>query len=213
MTFMQRIEVKLPWLTLVLAGLMVGWFAAFGPAPGNWVYDRDAIADGEALRLLSAHWVHADLGHLAWNLGALLLLGWIVESWQRHALWIGLLAGSLAVDLMVWLALPEMTHYCGLSGALNTLLLLALLACWQRTTAWALLVTGALSLLKILVEANTGQALFTQAAWASVPLAHLGGWLAGLTCILGHCLWPKSQPMRPIYAAGTSALFTMKDKQ
>ena len=38
----------------------------------------------------------------------------------------GLLVGTLGVDLMLWLLLPELTFYCGLSGVLNSLLLLAL---------------------------------------------------------------------------------------
>ena len=36
----------LPWLSVTLAGLVVALYAAFGPAPEAWVYDRAAIAGG-----------------------------------------------------------------------------------------------------------------------------------------------------------------------
>ena len=55
---------KAPWLSLTLAGLTAGLFAAFGPAPEAWVYDRAAIESGEWWRLISGHWVHSDGAHL-----------------------------------------------------------------------------------------------------------------------------------------------------
>lgn len=184
MSVMQRISSPdFPWLTLTLAGSMVALFAALGPAPEAWVYDRLAIAAGEWWRLFSGHWVHSDGGHLGWNLAATLLLGWIVERWNRSFLLLGLLTGSLAVDLMLWLGLPGLSHYCGLSGVLNTLLLVALIALRRDTRGGILLMIGVLSLGKILVELLAGQALFTHTAWASVPEAHLGGWLIGLLMI------------------------------
>lgn len=175
---------RLPWLSLGLAGLMAALFAAFGPAPGAWVYDRVAIDQGEWWRLLSGHWMHSDSGHLTWNLGALLALGWIVEARNRVALLAGLLAGTLGVDLMLWLALPELSQYCGMSGVLNTVLLFALATLWRQATAPVLLATGALSLAKIVVEIWSGQALLASTAWTSIPQAHLAGWLIGLLLIV-----------------------------
>jgi len=174
----------LPWLSLALAGLMAALFAALGPAPEAWVYDRAAIGHGEWWRLLSGHWVHSDGGHLIWNLGALLVLGWIIEMRNRVMLLTGLLAGTLGVNLMLWLALPELERYCGMSGVLNTLLLFAFAALWRVATAPVLVAVGTLSFAKILVEISAGQALLTNAAWESVPQAHLAGWLIGLVLII-----------------------------
>ena len=123
--------ITLPWLSLTLAGLVAALFAAFGPAPTAWVYDRFAIVDGEWWRLLSGHWVHSDGSHLIWNLAALLALGWIIETRSRYALIVGLLGGSIGVDLVLWLWLPEVTRYCGMSGVLNTLWLFALATLWR----------------------------------------------------------------------------------
>jgi len=174
----------LPWMSLALAGLMAALFAAFGPAPEALVYDRVAINDGEWWRLLTGHWMHSDRGHLIWNVSAFLVLGWITETRNRSALIAALLAGTLGVNLTLWLMLPEITHYCGMSGVLNTLLLFALATLWRSATLPILVVTGVLSFAKILIEISAGQALFTSSTWQSVPQVHLAGWLAGLALIV-----------------------------
>jgi rhomboid family GlyGly-CTERM serine protease len=180
----MRNPAKLPWLTLLLAGSMAVLFAALGPAPSAWVYDRVALGDGELWRLLSAHLVHSDAGHLLWNMAGLAILGAIVESrLGRGWLLAGLLAGCLAVDLTLWSALPGMSRYCGLSGALNALLVPTLVGLRHQTGPGLSWLIGGGSLLKILIELAAGQALFTHTAWASVPLAHLAGWILGAALV------------------------------
>lgn len=187
---------RIPWLSLTLAGLMAALFAAYGPVPEAWVYDRVAIYQGEWWRLLSGHWVHSDSGHLFWNLGALVLLGWMVETRNRLALLSSLLAGTLGVDLMLWLMLPDLSHYCGMSGVLNSLLLFAFAAFWRNTTAAILTITGMLSLAKILIEISLGQALLSNTAWESLPQAHLAGWLIGLVLVVVAPLPPAAKQDR-----------------
>ena len=152
----------------------------------------ESVAGTEA----AGHWVHGDTGHLAWNLTALLLLGSIVESSRRWLLPLGLLAGSIGVDLWLWTGLPGIVRYCGLSGALNTLLILALWTTWKRSGHWLVWAIGLGSLLKILVEMADGRALLTQTAWPSVPSAHLAGWLVG--CLL--VALNRWRPARPGWA-------------
>lgn len=183
MSLFQRIARRLPWMTLALAGLTVVLYATLGPAASSLVFDRTAIAEGEWWRLLSGHWIHSDASHLAWNSGALLVLGAVLEMKERRALFPALLVGSLTVDLLVWFTLPGMTHYCGLSGILNALLPPVLYTLWRRSGSTLPVLIGLCSLGKILVETVAGQALLTQTAWASVPLAHLAGWLAGLALV------------------------------
>lgn len=177
---------RLPWLTLTLAGLMAALFAAVGPVPEALVYDRVAIANGEWWRLLTAHWVHSDSGHLAWNLGALLVLGAAIETRSRHTIPVGLLFGSLGVDLLLWYQLPGLSHYGGLSGTLNTLLLLAIAALWQPANRVMLITVGVLALAKIIGEMALGQALLSDTSWQSVPQAHLAGWLVGLGLVIAY---------------------------
>lgn len=180
----------IPWLTLSLAGLAIGLHALAGPAAGGMVYDRTAIASGEWWRLFSGHWIHSDATHLGWNVAALLLLGGIVESFDRRQLPLGLAAGGIAVALWLWVGLPGIERYCGLSGALNTLLILALWAEWRHSRHWLVWLIGIGSMLKILVEMAGGGALLTQTTWPSVPPAHLAGWLAGCVLLLRLGLRP-----------------------
>ena len=193
-TMTQR-QPTLPWLTLALAGSMVALFAAFGPAPASLVYDQVAIADGQWWRLLTAHLVHSDVQHLAWNLAGLLVLGTLLEPIDHKAFLAALFAGAIGVDMALIGLLPHIDFYCGLSGALNTLLLPLLIAFWTRTRSPLVLIIAVASLVKILVELSLGQALFTQTAWASVPAVHLAGWLAGGLSVLPDrvaALWRRT---------------------
>ncbi len=174
---------KLPWLTSVLVGLAALSFLLAGPAPEFWVFDRAAIDQGEWWRLLSAHWVHSDAAHLAWNLGAFAILGGLLEHSSRRGLLIGLLLGTLAVDLGVWFLLPGLDYYCGLSGVLNTLLVPVLYAAWRRTRHPVVSVTAFVAAIKLIVELGTQQAVLTHAAWPSVPEAHLAGAIAGVLAV------------------------------
>ncbi len=175
-----------PWLTLGLVVSVLALYAIAGPAPAAWVFERDAILAGEWWRLFTGHWVHSDSNHLTWNLAAFGLLALGIEALGRRRLLGGLLLGIAGVDLMLWFGLPGLSHYCGLSGVLNTLLLQALLAHYQsdaRARTLVLLI-GAASLGKILLELITRDALFSATRWAAVPEAHLAGWLVGALLIV-----------------------------
>lgn len=187
----SRGGLQLPWLTLSLSGLAVMWFIAAGPAPADWVFDRNAILDGEWWRLLSGHWVHSDTAHLAWNIGALIVLGWLIERTSRRLLLIALLAGMATVSLGVWLLLPGLDYYCGLSGVLNTLLLVALHRLWGETRHPIVSVTAILAVIKLIVELSSHQAVLTHTAWPSVPEAHLAGVLAGAVLVLIIAFWTR----------------------
>lgn len=158
---------------------MAALFAAFGPAPAGLVYDRIAIADGQWWRLLTAHLVHSDIEHLTWNIGGLLVLGSLLEraNWKDCSM--ALLAGVAAVDIALIEQLPHIGFYCGLSGALNALLIPLLIYLWKTTRSPLVPVIAAASLIKILAELFLGHAVFTHTAWASVSAVHLAGWIAG----------------------------------
>jgi rhomboid family GlyGly-CTERM serine protease len=190
MTLAVRLEVRCggcvpPWRTLLLAAGAVSAYLALGPAPAGWVFDRFAISDGEWWRLLSGHWVHSSPSHAGWNIAALLLLGALFEPRLRWRLPLSLLIAALGVGAWLWWGMPELLYYCGLSGILNGLLALGLLQHWQEHRHPLALLSAAVAGLKIVVESSTGQALFTQAAWASVPSAHAAGYLSGLLAASG----------------------------
>ncbi len=176
--------VRLPWLTLFLGLAVAGLFVALGPAPEAWLYDRAAIADGELWRLVTGHLVHSDAVHLAWNLGAFLILGALAEMrlGLRPIPLVGLLLGAvLAIDLWLWWLEPGLARYCGLSGLLNGLLAAIAIGLWRRTGSALFLLLLAGDIAKIALEASMGGALLptSGALWGSVPGAHLAGLAAG----------------------------------
>jgi rhomboid family GlyGly-CTERM serine protease len=174
---------RLPWLTLLLSGLVVALYLLLGPAPPGLVFDHARVAQGEVWRLLSAHLVHSDAAHLAWNLAAFVILGVLLE-WRagcRGWAFLGLLvAAALAVDAWLWWLQPDLRIYCGLSGVLNALYaaLAALLWLETRHPLFPLALLGDLA--KIAVEAANGGALLPTTTWSAVPGAHLAGIVAGL---------------------------------
>jgi len=173
-------SVLLPWWSLSLAAVATLIYLVFGAAPEGWVFDRAAIEQGEWWRLLSAHWVHSDPAHAAWDIAALLLLGALFEPGLHWRLPLLLLGGSAAVDTWLWWGTPGLSYYCGLSGILNTLLVYGLLQWWRDERHPLLLVMVGLAGLKIVLEIVAGQALLTRTAWPSVPSVHAAGYLYGL---------------------------------
>lgn len=178
---------KLPWRSLLLvAGALVAYLA-LGAAPGDWVFDREAIARGEWWRLITGHWVHSDPAHAFWDISALLLLGALFEACLKWRLPMVLLLTSLGVDAWLWWGDPALNYYCGLSGILNGLLIVGLLHLWRDNRHPVILLTALAAILKIYVEINTGQSLVTQTAWPSVPVAHAAGYLSGL--VIAAVIW------------------------
>ena len=174
---------KLPWLTAVLTVGLGLLYALFGPAPEALLLALGGDMLADPWRLVTGHLVHADPRHLAWNLGALLLLGAVGERWCGLTSWrfLGLLLFSaLAIDLWLWAFDGGLARYCGLSGVLNGLFAALAIELWRSSRSpWALaLLLG--DLLKIAIEATMGGALLPTTSWQSVPGAHLAGLLAGL---------------------------------
>jgi len=206
--------IRFPYLSLLLCGAtLILFFVApltsdtppkVNPNSGHsdlfWLGVLDAQQPTQIWRWFSAHWLHTDTNHLVWNLGALFLLGSIVEQRSRHLLLATLITGMLSVSAwFLWQS--GSTYYCGWSGALNSLLLVALGSLYwskdkppvagatpnQRRLNNGILWLIALgALLKNLVEAASGIALVSSTTWQSAPGAHLAGWTAGL--LLLGCL-------------------------
>lgn len=175
---------RLPLLTLLLCGL-AGGLALLPPAAQAYLYyDYDNLLAGRWLGLLSGHWLHADSVHLAWNAGALLILGGLIERHSRPLLVWSILAGTVGVDLLLVSPVGGLTRYCGLSGILNTLLGVVLLLQWRHTRSMAVVLVAVLCALKIGVELSLGESLFTHISWPPYAPAHLAGLIAAPVALL-----------------------------
>ncbi|WP_352890495.1 rhombosortase [Sinimarinibacterium thermocellulolyticum] len=112
-------------LALVTAMLAVEFLGDWGR---SWLaFDRDAIADGQWWRLITGNFAH--LGWYHWFLNALGVLVLVLLCpqplppwvWGRRVLVIG-----LAMSLCLWLFVPQLDNYVGMSGVIHGLFVLGL---------------------------------------------------------------------------------------
>ena len=171
---------SLPWRTLLLTSLALAGYLILGPAPEAWVFERSAISQGEYWRLITGHWVHSDLNHAVWDIGALALMGVLFEQRLQGQLLLSLAVSTVAVDLWLWYGDPPLQYYCGLSGILNSLLAVGLIQFWRDLRQPLIGITALGAASKIFLEIYQGQALLTHTSWPSVPEIHAVGFLCGI---------------------------------
>ena len=174
--------------TLVISTL----FFIIGAVPELLFFNHFLINEGQWWRWLTAHLVHSDLEHLFWNLTAFIILSLLIETHSRVFLIIAFVSGIIAIDYFLWFNTIGVINYAGLSGVLNTLLVVALYLQWQRASNQPVLMklipllVYLASLSKIIVELFSQQSLFTHIHWLPLPQAHLVGFFAGTLLILSH---------------------------
>ena len=170
-------------LLLILAlSLLLVWTQSLDV--NSWAYNRDAIANGEYWRLITGHFIHLNNTHLLLNmLGVglvLMLFDNVLAIWQWFVF---LLASAFIISLLIYLNLPQVQAYVGLSGVIHTIYVLGTLQLLnqpkERNFAIILML---MVTLKLLTE-NVGQGIsFTADMIGGRVLyqAHLYGALAGL---------------------------------
>jgi rhomboid family GlyGly-CTERM serine protease len=111
------------WSVPLLIGASCLAFALGGEAVRNWAsYDRAAIENGQAWRLLTAHLVHLGWGHLWPNLLALLLIGGLLEEFLKPLEWfVASVVTAVAISAGLFVLDPGTQWYVGLSGVLHGL--------------------------------------------------------------------------------------------
>lgn len=119
--------------TLALAALML----ILGLVPSWSVpaleFNRTLMAEGQWWRLFTGHWVHYGFYHLAMNVSAFLLCGYILLRHlplSHYALLLGVCLLGVGWALY-WLS-PQLHYYAGLSGVLHGLLTAGIILSCQR---------------------------------------------------------------------------------
>ncbi len=85
-------------------------------------YQRNEILSGQLWRLVSGHFVHANLTHFALNISAFLVVFYLFKDVVLPRVWWLLTLGSMtAVDIGLLVFNPEIYWYVGFSGILHGL--------------------------------------------------------------------------------------------
>jgi rhomboid family GlyGly-CTERM serine protease len=173
---------KIPILTISLLLLLIGlhWMVE---DKTQLFFSATEIKRGEIWRIVSGHLMHADLKHLLWNCLGLAVLGTVLEYRSRTALLSALGGGILFVSGFLLTPYAQLEYYCGLSGVLNTLLLIALWFEWRLTRSRLIILIGCACLAKVLIEVSQGVSIITHISWPSYAWSHVAGLAGGLFVI------------------------------
>ena len=183
---------RIPWLTvttaslaLLLAGASLGGFAQ---------YDRAAILRGEVWRLVTGHFSHWSLSHLAYDVLAFVILGAICERRGRGLFAAVMVATALVVSLFLLTFRPEVELYRGLSAIDSALWMWAVFIVGERRLLLAVALAS-LFLAKVAIESQTG-ALFVD-GMTVLPVVHLIGAAVGFcgAMVERRGFRPESPPM------------------
>lgn len=159
-------------------------------------YERHHVLAGEIWRLVTAHLVHADIGHLMLNLLGTALIAALFPRTYSVSQWIAILGVSaLAIDTGLLLRDREIEWYVGASGILHGALAAGALAWWRTERKPLAAMLTAILLGKLAFEQWQG-ALPLASGLSVIVNAHLYGAIGGA---LVAALW-KVKPHDPIGA-------------
>ena len=184
---------KFPYITSALLAAL-GAIHFLAPDKAHFYFGVSEIAQGQSWRLVTGHLAHADLGHLMWNALGLAILGWLIERRSRRFLGAALVAGIAAVSFLLVSPLSNLDYYCGLSGVLNSLLVIALWLEWRASKSWWIAVVAIACLFKVLFETVMGASLITQISWPPFVLSHLAGMAGGLVVLMLWRIYKNQEP-------------------
>lgn len=178
----EELDRRLPVVTMLLVG--GGLLAALRPGWSSWlVYDRSAILSGQIWRMFTGHWVHFSMSHLFYDMLALGVAGWIIESkGLPHFGWLCLLAPWF-ISAVLLLCEPRLNTFGGLSALATAAIVYLVLFGLHEASPWRWICLAALLafVVKIVFELLTGRMMFASMGNASVAVSvtsHIAGGLA-----------------------------------
>lgn len=180
--YLSRKKLILPFIMSVVL-LCVSLMGQFGI---DWLsYDRVSILNGELWRVITSHFTHTGLNHLALNISGLIIVFYLFGHLFSTSLWLMSIAiCMICVSLGLFINHPELAWYVGLSGVLHGLIVVgALSSITRRLTISHFVLFGVFS--KLLFEQLYGPSQDTMKLIDSPVIvdAHLYGAIAG--CFIG----------------------------
>lgn len=176
------------WLTAACFALLLVALSIAGPAALAFLrYERAAVLGGQVWRLASAHLVHADVAHLAWNLAGAALVWWLfADEFTRRGWILVMVASTAAIDLGFIFLEPQIEWYVGFSGVLHGCMAAGLLAWLSKARDPATIAVTTIFVAKLAWEHFEGPLPFTSAT-LSLPVvveAHSFGAVGGAIAAL-----------------------------
>ncbi len=196
-------------LALVLPAVAI---LAWPSLAGELEYDRAAIGNGELWRVVTCQWTHWNLDHFLWDALVFLSLGTICERYNRRRFAVCIATSAVLIPLTVWLWLPGMPYFRGLSGidsALFVLLTVQLAGTKGRSMAAVAICLLAAFVIKTYCEVSFNDTIFVNShgAFVPVPLAHaVGGAVGGAVGLLAALSCLRTRWHEPADVLGASAI-------
>ena len=164
-----------------------------------FVFDRDAIGQGEWWRLLTAHFIHSSASHALWDVLAFTGITFWLSQYSIQQMLMSVFLGIVAVDILLLSPFSSMDYYCGLSGILFSPLLLVCHHFFQEKRNVVGLLPMAVLCTKLVWEVCVQHTLFVDTAWQAYPAAHLAGLMGGLICV-GFKLPSVNKALRRLFS-------------
>ena len=168
-----------PIITLLM--MAAALIIAGAPSVAPWlIFDRAAILDGQVWRLFTGHWVHFSGSHLLYDLVALAVIGWIIESKSLPRFGSFCLITPFVISIALLVFEPSIAFFGGLSGLATGALVFLILSDRELPPVIRLAVGMAL-IGKMICESIGGHALFASvpANVRSAVASHIWGAAAG----------------------------------
>ena len=172
-----------PWLPTACVSALILLLGMLGDSARELLaWSRAAVAEGEAWRLLSSHFVHLGWSHLVLNVVGLWLVWYLVVDAWRTLEWLLITLVIVAViNLGFWLLEPRLAWYVGLSGVLHGLLTAGAVRDIHERRVEGILLAVVLAA-KIIYEQAVGPLPGSEASTGGpvIVAAHLYGVVGGL---------------------------------
>lgn len=174
---------------LILISLLL---ALFGEnSIKHFMYNRDAINDGELWRFMTAHFVHLGWNHLLMNISALIIIWFLVREFLSiYFWWIIALVSTIGISVFFYIFMVELQWYVGLSGLLHSLLASGVIIGIKKRRKESMLFL-LLIFIKIIYEQFYGATDVKIINGMVVVNAHLYGVLIGISCALSLIILKK----------------------
>jgi hypothetical protein len=183
---------RLPWLSAAVT--LAGGVAALFPTGAEVLeYDRVRVTSGALWLLATGQLVHWSARMAAFDLGAILLLGGLLEiRGARRLAALAMAGGALATAATVQFLPPHLALYRGASGLASSLFVALAIELARTETGWrrgVALAAIAGFVLKVAWEVKTGQPIAAGALPPGVvvtPIVHAAAGLAGAAAAISR---------------------------